>query len=117
MDPKIKRKWLAALRSGEYVQGKGNLLSIEESGEHSFCCLGVLCDLHSRETGQKWEVKKYDNVFSGLYNVSRYLENCNILPSAVEKWAGDNIPNWTLADMNDNGKSFKTIANYIEKEI
>ena len=38
--PKAKlKKWLAALRSGEYKQGR-NMLYNEHNG--SFCCLGVL---------------------------------------------------------------------------
>lgn len=41
MNPEIKARWVAALRSGEYKQGRGDLR--RESGE--FCCLGVLCDL------------------------------------------------------------------------
>lgn len=41
MNAELKAKWLAALRSGEYVQGEGRL-----RGEgNSYCCLGVLCDI------------------------------------------------------------------------
>lgn len=45
-------KWLAALRSGNYVQGGASLLSYEELGDFSvdinkksYCCLGVACAL------------------------------------------------------------------------
>lgn len=41
MNPEIKARWVAALRSGEYEQATGQLRN--EHGE--FCCLGVLCDL------------------------------------------------------------------------
>src|SRR5690349_3698040 len=40
MNAEVKAQWLAALRSGEYVQGQ-NYLNCD--GE--FCCLGVLSDL------------------------------------------------------------------------
>ena len=36
----LKDKWIAALRSGKYKQGKGALQRNE-----SFCCLGVLCEV------------------------------------------------------------------------
>lgn len=45
MRPDVKAKWITALRSGEYRQGRGSLR------EHdAYCCLGVLCDLHAKET-------------------------------------------------------------------
>jgi hypothetical protein len=37
----IKARWVAALRSGEYAQGRGALRN--EEGEN--CCIGVLCDV------------------------------------------------------------------------
>ena len=40
MDPKLKRKWLAALRSGKYLQGRNRLRR-----GNRFCCLGVLADV------------------------------------------------------------------------
>jgi hypothetical protein len=41
MNPEVKARWVAALRSGEYKQGKGALRL-----NNKFCCLGVLCDLY-----------------------------------------------------------------------
>ncbi len=37
-------KWIAALRSGKYEQGKGKLKRTC-NGETSYCCLGVLCEI------------------------------------------------------------------------
>lgn len=36
-----KKRWLKALRSGEYEQGAQYL----KTPDGAFCCLGVLCDL------------------------------------------------------------------------
>lgn len=36
-------KWLEALRSGEYVQGKGALKA--HDNKDRYCCMGVLCDV------------------------------------------------------------------------
>jgi hypothetical protein len=38
LDPNIKAAWIAALRSGKYIQGKE---ALEKDGCN--CCLGVLC--------------------------------------------------------------------------
>lgn len=41
MNKEIKAKWLEALRSGRYKQGRTLLRSIDDE----YCCLGVLCDI------------------------------------------------------------------------
>lgn len=46
MKTKIKEKWITALESGDYVQGRKTLHNITEN---TFCCLGVLCDLAVKE--------------------------------------------------------------------
>lgn len=77
MKPEIKAKWVAALRSGEYKQGREAL----RIGDR-FCCLGVLCDLHAKDTGEQWK-KYYEDEFS-------YGEDgqTSMLPVEVAKWAG-----------------------------
>lgn len=52
MNSKIKARWVAALRSGEYKQGDRRVLN---DGQGGFCCLGVLCDLYAKDTGTEWE--------------------------------------------------------------
>src|SRR3954466_4218538 len=47
--PEVKEKWVAALRSGEYKQGRSYLHSQNPDGEDRFCCLGVLCELAVQE--------------------------------------------------------------------
>lgn len=110
MNGEVKAKWIAALRSGEYQQGNGCL---HQDGK--FCCLGVLCDLHAKETGNEW-----------LWDVL-YLGEKNYLPVEVQKWAGlpDKNPcamggdehELFLSDMNDAGKTFKYIADLIEENF
>jgi len=39
MPAEYKAKWIAALRSGEYKQGRGKMYNKEDD---SYCCLGVL---------------------------------------------------------------------------
>jgi hypothetical protein len=45
MNPEVKARWVAALRSGAYQQTH-NRLTDHRGG---FCCLGVLCDLYAEE--------------------------------------------------------------------
>lgn len=107
MNKRIKTKWLKALRSGEYQQGKDALREGDK-----FCCLGVLCDLHNKKYNHYWE---YD----------QYLAEDVALPIEVIKWSGleDCNPQVnskfgdTLSQANDDGASFKQIANIIEKQL
>lgn len=74
MKPEIKKLWLAALRSGEYEQGRRVLRR-----EDTFCCLGVLCDLHSKVTGNgEWK--------EGIYKTPTETED-TLLPDTVVEWA------------------------------
>ena len=66
MNKTLKEKWVNALRSGKYKQGKGRLRTCveatvdEPNPDWKYCCLGVLCDLME---GGKWNKAafKYKN--------------------------------------------------------
>jgi hypothetical protein len=109
MNPEIKARWVAALRSGEYQQTTGNLRT-----ENGFCCLGVLCDLHSKATGIEWAVDTYGDYFYG--DTDPY----GVLPPIVTNWAGLEYSNPStndghcLACLNDIGNDFNFIADVIE---
>lgn len=113
MNAAIKRRWVKALRSGKYKQGRGLLKQGDE-----FCCLGVLCDLHSSAMGVptlRWT--KFD-----LYGREGF-----VLPKRVVKWAeleGTNPEfdteediTMVLAELNDSGQTFIQIADLIEKYL
>lgn len=111
MKKSIMEKWVKALRSGEYKQGKDRLRSKDDK----FCCLGVLCNLHAQEHP---EIAKHET------NPLTYLNHAGLPSSEVLEWAGfryDNECGWIstigtdLVTLNDTGKSFKQIANIIEK--
>jgi hypothetical protein len=104
-------KWVAALRSGEYKQGKLELRTVTSTG-FRHCCLGVATDLYCKAKRQSW-----DTVTAGHSEL--------VMPPAVCEWIGmpnDANPNlivgedWeSAAKLNDNGVSFKRIARAIEK--
>ena len=112
MNEEVKVKWIEALKSGQYEQGKRRLRTGDK-----FCCLGVLCDLHAIETGRAWEEEKYRGA---------YLGKTDYLPSEVKEWAelisndpmvGVGHDQVNLSIINDNGKTFEEIANIIEKDL
>lgn len=102
MKADIASKWTKALRGGKYIQGKGHLMT----GSNTYCCLGVLCHIYAKETGDPFPV--------GLY-----------LPDYIQYWAGMKSSNGRLGDeerflsyMNDKeGKTFAEIADIIEKNV
>ena len=122
MNPRIKQRWLEALRSGEYKQTKENLQNSD-----GFCCLGVLCDLHAKERGTNW-VRKTDGY--ELYGETQ------ILPLSVQEWSGLNndigglvdfeyerygvmyVKSESLPELNDTwNKNFNEIADLIETQL
>lgn len=111
MNPEIKAKWVAALRSGEYKQGTNRLKMADR-----FCCLGVLCDLHSKETGQQW-------VDMPGAQGAWYYRQCGLPAFTVVEWAGldscDPAPEGydPLSVLNDQGRTFAEIADLIEKHL
>ena len=92
MDPEIKAKWLAALRSGEYKQCQGGL-----KVDGRYCCLGVLCVVQGE-------------TFVGLNDAVLHTSD---IPKKFS--AGlSTMDQYNLADLNDEGVSFAEIADVIE---
>ena len=115
-------KWTTALRSGEYTQTTGRLQQHSTGG---YCCLGVLCDIYSKEhsdSGWKGETSADSVVFYDDLNNTQDFRVRNVaMPSfGVLGWAGfepnDEFIN-NLAIKNDKGASFDEIATMIEDHI
>ena len=89
----------------------------------AFCCLGVACELYRRETGKgDWEV---GNNGKWRFRINVCGRSVTYLPNAVVDWLGlaSNSGYFkragvfvSLASMNDDGKSFQTIAATIKSE-
>lgn len=108
MKPEIREAWIKALKSGDYEQTSGALRR-----DNGFCCLGVLCNLHAI-AHPELALKQVD--------VSWYLGEDAGLPKAVMQWAGidskyGEYTNGSLADDNDDGESFSTIARIINRNF
>jgi len=103
MTQEQKDKWIEALRIGEYKQFKGALCDVKKT---KHCCidvcrivLGTKAPIVRNSTGPGMLFgDEGDTIFRGVTNLSEGEIN-------------------TLAGMNDSGKSFSEIADYIELNI
>jgi hypothetical protein len=75
MNPAIKQRWVAALKSGQYQQGRTALRYRD-----NFCCLGVLCDIAVHDGVARWSKMADDDYFC--------LDEAELPPAAVMAWAG-----------------------------
>lgn len=118
MDAGLKQRWVEALRSGEYVQGKAYLEHFVGQQQLN-CCLGVLCNLTSMK---KDKTENTGQCYSGpTHSIFEYDGNTSIGTPTVEMISSWNIPQdivYELVSMNDNqGKNFFEIADYIEDTL
>lgn len=77
-------KWVQALRSGEFLQGKGRLCKIETTADgqplRRYCCLGVACEV-AMENGVELPKMVSDGTVS-------YGGSLGHLPIEVQRWLG-----------------------------
>lgn len=140
MNKDIKKEWIEALRSKEYVQGNGYL---NHEGEH--CCLGVLCELYVDRGLGKWE--ENDESPKAIMSLEYLnIKDEGVLIDSVKNWAGlkttsgevyvpvsivEKLDLWDilgvdreddrkeeyridLTELNDGGVSFEQISDIIE---
>lgn len=109
MDKELKSRWVEALESGKYKQGKGFLRDINDN----HCCLGVLCDIISKE----------GNPNCGWDNNCQFRYGNTVRGSCLtEEMSNDFGIHWMVCDrlmlMNDtHNYSFKTIARWIKDNL
>lgn len=93
MTPEQKKIWVDALRSGEFEQGQHQLCCIDDDDRKYYCCLGVANEIFD----------------FGYEDDIAYLHNHYALLDMDDQGK--------LADMNDVGKSFAEIADWIEENL
>ena len=104
----IKAKWLEELRNGGHDQVTETLKGIKSNGKIGYCCLGVL---EEKVLGNQVDAVK----IVGLYeDMGVGYEG----PTSTYERLKDDVIGVTLTDdlveKNDNGWTFKEIADYIE---
>jgi hypothetical protein len=94
MNPELKAKWLEDLRSGKFPQARLRL-----RGALGYCCLGVLREIISPRS-------------------LAMADNAELLCADHLDRAGFSHPvQSALSKMNDEGKSFSEIADWIEANL
>lgn len=103
------KRWVSALRSGAYQQGKGALCA-----NGKYCCLGVACEIYRIAYGI--DVGSDTRGRRTYYGEAMRLPNTvrNVLGLATR--TGRYSYDMSLASVNDRGGSFNQIANLIESQ-
>lgn len=116
------RKFIAALRSGEYTRGTGALTYEAADGSYRDCCLGVACKVAIAD-GLELPTGKFSGTHTVFYGTRKEVA---ILPPEVRDFFGfeSSNPALRLADdtmvfattLNDSfGFSFAKIADAFER--
>lgn len=135
MNPEVKAKWIAALRSGNYKQTQYHLRD-----DYGYCCLGVLCDIYASEHQDaewvdvtdtyKQSTVKPENQKEQVFEILNNTEN---LPEVIQNWAAKDVlfyvdinspdatyklPRQSLQNLNDSFRyDFNKIADLIEQQL
>ena len=124
------KKWVAALRSGDYYQTDNTLTKLPKGDDPiRHCCLGVACDLYKQEhpdfpTVDEGSYRSY-SVSPEDYDPIHNHGDDAVLPLVVQQWLGlntdlgsfrDEDENNSLTSLNDAGVTFEGIADVIESE-
>lgn len=115
LDPNVRSIWTAALRSGDFVQGKKQLGIGDPSSQVSLCCLGVLAVITPEVSKPYWKEGNlcipdtdFRGVFDEISQIPQYLEDIYGLDERAQG---------RLTEMNDRGDTFETIAAWIDTEL
>lgn len=103
MNRELRDRWIADLRANGDKQGHGLLRTTDEK----YCCLGRLYNL----LGLKWHMVIDDECYSTTCGSCTHLNG---------SYLGTDLPQLTqdvLIEMNDSGKTFSEIADWIEENL
>ncbi len=120
MNPKLKAKWIEALRSGKYKQTQEYLERLDDDGKVvGNCCLGVLCRIAKLEVHE-------DSRNTEFFDSEGYGSETELTENMRYKFGISEEDQQELIRRNDgtrNGQpsakphSFTRIADFIEKNI
>jgi hypothetical protein len=110
MHQDIKERWVEALQSGNFTQGRGLLRSTDDR----YCCLGVLCEVYRRynHNNVDWTLRKSSTYYD--FMVGEEISSV-ALPKTIMAWAELNErQEGVLMNLNDRDVPFDAIANVID---
>lgn len=104
-------QWIAALESGKYKQARYALRTVNKAGGVRFCCLGVACVVANEN------IEKQQKIAEVLPN--KLARKLNIARAGTFKKDVEHKGKYyaSLAELNDSGVGFKTIAKIIRKQL
>jgi hypothetical protein len=110
-DTDLKERWIAALRSGDYKQGRASL----RDHNNNFCCLGVLCDVYDPT---KWDTPEYSYEGEFYYLPTKLEELIGFYKKVSPTGSEVSVSiQGNLTMLNDGLKfDFDQIADYIESD-
>jgi hypothetical protein len=118
MNKTIKKKWVAALRSGHYQQAKAQL----KDNRGRYCCLGVLATVQ----GARWTKSKRSERLAPWIEGNLVCGGEPHHPATYDAYLSGEFRRRVglaeshhehLVSMNDDGASFEAIADYIEENL
>jgi hypothetical protein len=113
MNPVVKEKWLAALRSGEIKKANGSL----ENPDGCMCAMGVLHHLYEKENGEN----PRDNA-SNFFKWAGFKDEVSLtwgpVAAPFEYLGPWGELNGTVGAVNDaTGDTFDVVADVIERNL
>lgn len=118
-------RWIAALRSGNYKQGKSKLCTIDSNNNiPTYCCLGVagaICGIPDEEMNITF-FRERSPLNTGFFPADLaikmgYPEELLLTEGQDCCGSSSNCLAKKLSILNDNDESFLEIANWIETNI
>lgn len=112
MNPELKAKWIAALRSGNYAQCRAALkdrIDHKNPGHYGYCCLGVLLAVEGAEPAlgdEAGDLRRFGEELS-----PEFCKEIDLPPRTMSALMGMND------GMGQPQKDFPAIADYIEKNL
>lgn len=118
LDPLVKAGWVEDLRSGTFYQCKNDLKRRDDDGLLTHCCLGVLYERFGDVTQEprpngSFVFKEPRDDTPGGFTIHESMPGAK-----VRQWSG--LPYKVasvLAEANDNGATFRQIADFIDAEM
>ena len=116
MNKQVKKEWLAALRSGAYKKGHGQL---KNKKDNTYCCLGVLCDIYAKKMKKSYDrVINCKPIITITFSDSITLDGLAFPPKKIVDWANltsDRLDD--LAKINDKGMDFRDVIRKISRDL
>lgn len=125
MNREVKKKWVEALRSGHYHQGREHLRQNYDD-DYEYCCLGVLCEVEGLMDFDnhkliRGDIERHIKIVNGdeYHDQAEILIEDEELPGVILDFFGISADQQkTLIKMNDDqGDNFLSIAKYIEENL